>query len=143
MKFFLPCIIVVLTDQITKHLVSRFIPFNSQLNVIGDFLKITFTLNPGAIFGFSVGPYFLYIVGVACIFLLIFTIRKRSILFSIILGGAIGNLIDRIRLGAVIDFIDINVGSFHWPTFNIADSCITIGVILLLLNILNRKAYVE
>ncbi len=143
MKFPIPCFIAVLADQASKYFISRFIPLNGQLRIIGDFVKLTFTLNPGAVFGISVGPYYLYVVAIACVVLIIFTLRKKSVLFSVILGGALGNLIDRIRLGAVIDFIDVQIGSFHWPTFNLADSCITVGVIFLLLNMITQRGSTE
>ncbi len=133
MRFILPCILVVITDQASKYIISRLIPFRGSVRVLGDFIRFIHIYNPGAVFSIPVGSYFPYIVGVACILLFIFTIRKRSVLLSLILGGAISNLIDRIRIGAVVDFIDIGIGNLRWPTFNVADSCITIGVIIIII----------
>ncbi len=143
MRYLPICFIVIIADQVSKYTVTRFIDFNEQVKVLGNFIILTNVRNPGAVFGIPVGPFFLYIVCAACIILFIYTIRKRSVLFSVILGGAIGNLIDRIRLDSVIDFIDIQIGNFTWPTFNLADSCITIGVILLLIIMLRKKSVVE
>jgi len=132
-KFILPCILVVLVDQASKYAILRLIPLGRSVRIFGDFVKFIHVHNPGAIFSIPVGAYFPYIVGAACILLFIFSVRKRSALLSLILGGAIGNLIDRIRIQAVIDFIDIGIGNLRWPTFNVADSCITIGVIILII----------
>jgi len=138
-KFVLPCILVVLVDQASKYAISRLVPLGRSVRIFGDSVRFIHVHNPGAVFSIPVGPYFPYIVGVACILLFIFSVRKRSALLSLILGGAIGNLIDRIRIQAVIDFIDIGIGNLRWPAFNVADSCITIGVIILIIIQLRHK----
>lgn len=143
MKLFLPCFLVVLTDQVSKYAISRLIPLGRGVRIFGDFIRFVHVHNPGAVFSIPVGACFPYIVGAACILLFIYSIRKRSTLLSLIFGGAIGNLIDRIRMGAVIDFIDIGIGNLRWPTFNVADSCITIGVIIFLVSMIGRKSAVE
>jgi signal peptidase II len=139
MKFVLPCILVVITDQVSKYAVSRLIPLGRSVRILGDFVRFIYVHNPGAIFSIPVGPYFLYLVGAACIVLLVYSIRKKSALLSLILGGAIGNLIDRIRIGAVVDFVDIGIGNIRWPAFNVADSCITIGVIIFIILKFRRR----
>ncbi len=132
-KLVLPCVIVLFFDQLSKYMVSHFIPKVGSIRILGEYARIVYTRNPGAVFGIPVGISFPYLVGIACIILLILSVRMRSSVLSLILGGAIGNLIDRIRFGSVVDFIDIGVGNIRWPTFNIADSCITVGIIIIII----------
>jgi len=130
---------IILFDRITKMVFSDLLQFGESLPVITNILHITLVHNTGIAFGFfkDRGITFI-IIPVVAIFLLIFNIyyyRKNEkalsrvyiFAFSLILGGAIGNLIDRIVYGYVIDFIDFRV----WPVFNIADSAITVGAILI------------
>jgi signal peptidase II len=136
------CIAVAL-DQLTKAAVSAELPLYETIPVIGEVVRITHTRNPGIAFGISFGMmngWFLTALtacGVAAI--AVYLIRQRSqgigkmIMLGLILGGAVGNLIDRFRLGEVVDFLDIGVAGYRWPVFNIADSVVVIGVGLLLL----------
>ncbi|MCD5383843.1 signal peptidase II [candidate division WOR-3 bacterium] len=132
MKIILISLFALLADQITKVLVSNFMEQGQSIRIFGDYIRFTYILNPHGVFGISFGPFFPYLVGLACLILLILTIKTRSGLLSLILGGALGNFIDRIRIGAVVDFIDIGVGRLRWPIFNVADSCITVGMIILI-----------
>lgn len=135
---------IVVLDQITKYLVLTSInPFASIK--IFPFLHIVSVRNAGGAFGMfkSVGSTLFIAVSVmAIIFVIWLLIRAKEGYFglSLILGGAIGNLIDRLRYGWVVDFIDLSIGKFHWPAFNVADSALTIGVIVVLLSSkLHRK----
>lgn len=168
---------IVLADQITKVLVKGFsIPFvgiqwegmsyGQTIPLIGDIVRLTYIENPGMAFGINIGgqTFFALFSIIACIgiFWYLYTIRHERVLvrlpFAMILGGAFGNLIDRVFYGvlygeaplfrgAVVDFIDViffNIDIFgyqmtRWPVFNIADSAVTIGVIVLI--IFHREAF--
>jgi signal peptidase II len=131
---------VVLLDRLTKNFFSNFLDLNESISFIPNFLRFTLVHNTGIAFGFfkDCGAVFI-IIPMILTGLLIYNIfyyrhsphlsRIYIIAFSLILGGAIGNLIDRITLGFVIDFIDFRV----WPVFNVADSAITIGAAIILL----------
>ncbi|MCD6098144.1 signal peptidase II [bacterium] len=135
--------IAVLTlDQITKVLVRNSIPPNVTRRVLGDFFSISNVRNRGGAFGTQLGSSYFYIAvsiaAIALIFLYHIKSKRSSTLVDVslmlILGGALGNLSDRIALGYVTDFLDFGIGELRWPAFNVADSSITIGVILLLLS---------
>ena len=133
-------LLVVVIDRLTKLFFSGFLGLNESIAVIQKFLYFTLVHNTGIAFGFfkDCGAVFI-IIPVILTGLLIYNIyyyrhspnlsRTYIVAFSLILGGAIGNLIDRIMLGYVIDFIDFRV----WPVFNVADSAITIGAAIILL----------
>ncbi len=112
--------------------------YGQSVPVIGDYLRITYVTNPNALFGISLGhrfPYPILTAAVSVIIAVLILTEKTKLLssaYGIILGGAIGNLIDRLRMGEVIDFIDAGIKNYRWPTFNIADSAVTIGIILML-----------
>ncbi|HKZ56572.1 MAG: signal peptidase II [Nitrospirota bacterium] len=135
---FLISLIIIVLDQITKHLVLKYMnPFESI--EIFPFLHIVSVRNTGGAFGMfkSVGSTLFIAVSVmAIIFVIWLLIRTKEGYFglSLILGGAIGNITDRLRYGWVVDFIDFSIGKFHWPAFNVADSALTIGVIVVLLS---------
>jgi len=139
---------VLILDQITKWIVYAHLSLHEWIPV-SSFLSITFVMNKGAAFGFlSTAPdgfrafFFivLSIVAMGVILFLYLKIEGRHVLkrlsFSLILGGASGNMIDRVRFGEVVDFIDLHIGRYHWPAFNIADSAITIGVAILVIQII-------
>ena len=147
---------VLLLDQLTKlYIVSTFALYES-VTVFENFFHITYILNPGAAFGIFAGraasfriPFFLTLSVVASVGIVIFyrAVEERlvQVALSLILGGAIGNMIDRARLGEVIDFIDVHWYNNYWPAFNVADSAITIGVGLMILDMVlkekRRKTY--
>jgi signal peptidase II len=143
---------IILLDQFTKGLILRYLPFNNSIPVIKGFFNITHIRNPGGAFGLmaNLSPIlrsivFLFISSLAVGLIFYFyqkTPAKYSWLaaaFALIFGGAIGNLIDRIRLGMVIDFLDFYVGRLHWPAFNIADSAISIGIGIFLYHLMLKK----
>lgn len=144
--------LIIVVDQITKVLISNFMPEHQSVSVIPGLFNITHIRNPGGAFGLlaEASPFlrnlmFLFISSLAVG--LIFWFYKKTppshpILasgFALIFGGAIGNLIDRIRFGKVVDFLDFFVGNLHWPAFNIADSAISIGIGIFALHLLLKK----
>lgn len=138
LRLLIIAIIVVIADQLSKHFVASLMQAGESIPLIKDFLHLTFVRNPGAAFGML--PYqtifFVVITVVVAIFIIYYyrllSADHRLLRFSLalLLGGAIGNLIDRLRTGYVVDFIDFKI----WPpVFNIADSAIVIGIGLFLI----------
>jgi signal peptidase II len=130
--------VVVLLDYLTKKIIVSKLTLYESINVL-PFLNIVYVENKGAAFSLfsNIGNnYFIGISFIAIFAIIIYLSKlpKGLELFSLsmILGGAVGNLIDRIRSGKVLDFIDIFVGTWHWPAFNVADSALTVGIILFL-----------
>ena len=129
---------VALLDFIVKKVIEASVQPYDIIHIF-PFLNIVNVKNTGAAFGIlsTVSNKIFITVSFLAIFFIIFYISKTSsrlekISLSLVLGGALGNLIDRLTIGKVIDFIDFFVGSWHWPAFNIADSALTIGIILFL-----------
>ncbi|MBU4257765.1 MAG: signal peptidase II [Proteobacteria bacterium] len=135
--------IVIILDQITKAIVLYSMPLHYSVSVIPGFFNITHIHNPGGAFGFMANQssvlrsiVFIFFSSLAiCLIFYLYkkTPREYSLFtagFALILGGAIGNLIDRIRFGKVVDFLDFYIGSLHWPAFNIADSAVSIGMVI-------------
>ena len=143
---------VVLLDQATKAgIASKMLLYDSSI-IINGLLNITHVRNPGAAFGFlsHASPVFrsafFILTTVSAIGLIFYYIamskeNETCLVFalSLILGGAAGNLIDRVRFGEVVDFIDVYWKTYHWPAFNVADSFIFLGVLLLLWNNIKSK----
>ena len=134
--------LIVLFDQITKHLVRTNLDLNRPVEVLGNFFRLTFVENSGIVFGVGVGgalPVFTVLSAIATIFIIYFFFRERNghpgvrISLALVLGGAIGNLIDRILFSRVVDFLDFGIGRYRFFVFNIADSAVTIGVCLFLI----------
>ena len=136
---------IVVLDQVTKYLIDSSMRLYQSEELISGVLALTYVRNTGAAFGLLAHapawfrqPFFYLTTGVAIVILGLFLRRlgkqERLARLSIvaILGGALGNLIDRIRFGYVIDFLDVSWQGYHWPAFNVADSCITLGVLGLL-----------
>ncbi len=131
-------LVTVILDQITKALIMHYLALYDSVEIIPNFFNIVYWLNPGAAFGiFQEGGFlrtlFLALVSVAALIILSVLIwqsddTKTAFALSLIGGGAIGNLIDRVRFEAVVDFLDFSILGYHWPAFNVADSAITIGV---------------
>ncbi len=136
---------LIIIDQYTKFMVTLHIPLNYSIKVIDNFFQLTHIRNSGVAFGLFAGSdsetkviFFIAFSTIAILAILVFFHHTRDdkkmaqagliLLFS----GAIGNLIDRILYQEVIDFLDFYYKNFHWPAFNVADSCITIGVALVL-----------
>jgi signal peptidase II len=124
-------------------LIINYLSFSDSVEVF-PFLHIINIRNTGAAFGSfkGLGSGFFIVVSLVAILFVINLLRKKMYNFfglSLVLGGAIGNLIDRIRYGKVVDFVDFNIGSFHWPAFNVADSALTVGIIIILVVSFLRK----
>jgi signal peptidase II len=141
--FFLLSFFLILFDRLSKHIVSN-LDLRQPYVIIENFFQIVKVYNVGIAFGFfsniSANIMNPFIVGIGFVaigwllYLLFF--EKHSIIltlsFHLLLSGAIGNIWDRFLYGAVLDFLDFSFGKYHWPSFNISDSCITLGLILLL-----------
>ena len=139
-------------DQVSKLLIVKAIPLHTARPVIDGVFNLVHVYNPGGAFGMMAGmspairtAVFLFVSAMAIGLILYFyhtTPANRPWLaagFALIFGGAIGNMIDRVRMGAVVDFLDFYVGSWHWPAFNIADSAITTGVGIFVLHLVLKK----
>ncbi len=132
---------VVVFDQLSKWWVMASFALYESRPVVGGLFSLTYVQNTGAAFGLLAGPpvwwrqFFFVLVAVAAMVVLVGAYRhyrRRGWLYGAAIGciggGAVGNLIDRLRFGAVVDFLDFYVKTHHWPAFNIADSAITVGV---------------
>jgi signal peptidase II len=141
--------LVVIIDQLTKLWIMTNLGLHEQQNVISGFFNLVYVTNTGAAFGFLAGSKSwlrqVFFVGVAVVALGVIVyayghLKRQGRIFvyalGLIGGGAIGNLIDRLRFGSVVDFLDFYFGSYHWPAFNAADSAITVGVGLFMLGTL-------
>lgn len=131
--------VILLFDYITKWIIVETVQLHDHIDLL-PFLRIVHVENKGAAFGLFTqlgNNIFILISACAIICIVIYLIKLPIGLevysLSMILGGAAGNLIDRIRIGKVIDFIDIYVMNWHWPAFNVADSALTVGIILFLI----------
>ncbi|GIS47612.1 MAG: lipoprotein signal peptidase [Candidatus Neomarinimicrobiota bacterium] len=150
MKVLFVSAILVLADQISKTIVVKTMSLYESIPVIQNFFHFTYITNDGMAFGINF-PFGYYIFTSLSVLLTLFlfwylwSVRTHSIVIrlgiSFIIAGAIGNLIDRIFLGAVIDFLDFMIGNFHWYVFNLADSYVTVGMVLVLVDsiILEKK----
>lgn len=143
---------IVIVDQIAKVIVDRTMPLHHSIPVIDGVFNLTYVRNTGAAFGiFSESheafrlPFLIVVSVVAIGFIIVMLRRLRSgetglvTALAFILGGAIGNLIDRLVYGEVIDFLDVYWSSYHWPAFNVADSFITIGVTITLFYLIRAR----
>ena len=143
---------IIFLDQVTKLQIMQTMRLHESISVIPNLFSLTYIRNPGAAFGLLAGSsnaFRMVFFGLTSIFALglLGTILLRMpeedwmgrVSVSGILGGAIGNLIDRLRYGEVIDFLDFYVNDYHWPAFNVADSAITVGVIFLIIHFAFEK----
>lgn len=141
--------VVIIADQFTKFIILRDVGLHAAIPVIPGFFHITHVQNPGGAFGFLAnqsalvrGILFLAVSTMAVGLVVWFyhktpaTHRWLAAGFALIFGGAIGNLIDRVRLGRVVDFLDFFIGRWHWPAFNVADSAITIGITIFVIHVI-------
>ena len=142
---------VVLLDFITKAYIDSNMSLHESIVVIGGLLNITYVRNPGAAFSFlaSASPgfrsvFFLTVTILSIVLVLYYIVKSKTeeplmiFALSLILSGALGNFIDRVRIGEVIDFIDVHLGAYHWPAFNVADSAITVGACIMLFAVFKR-----
>lgn len=144
--------VVVFVDQVSKAAIWTYLPLYDSIVVIPSFFDLTHVRNPGGAFGFFAQKseglrqfFFIVLTSVAIIMIFMFyrTIPRShpwlSIGLALIFGGAIGNLIDRIRYGEVVDFLKFYIGNYQWPSFNVADSAITVGVGIFIAHLLFKK----
>lgn len=150
----LPALAVIVLDQISKFVIIRLLDIHETIPVISGFFNLVHVRNRGMAFGLMNRPggsdysfYFLVSATIGAVILLVFWFaglkkdERRLILgFSLIIGGAVGNLIDRLRLREVIDFLDFYISPYHWPAFNVADSAITLGTFWIAINIVLRRS---
>ena len=151
--FILGAIAVIVLDQITKAVITEKLFMYPSHKVIDGFFSLVYVMNPGAAFGFLAGApemfrylFFISVTVLAILLIIYYILKSKSqdvlivISLTLIFGGAVGNLIDRIRFGAVVDFLDFYIGSWHWPAFNVADSAISVGAVLMIWEMLvSRK----
>lgn len=131
---------VIIADLVTKAIITRWLFHGEAVPVIPGFFNIVYYRNPGAAFGiFNHGDVMrrVFLIGSSVVALVVIGVLMRGtksaltlFALSLVAGGAVGNLVDRVRYGTVVDFLDFHIGRYHWPAFNVADSAITIGVIL-------------
>jgi signal peptidase II len=144
LRYLLVSLGVLVLDQWTKWLVEAHLPHHTAQPIIPGFLNLTHVRNTGVAFGLfasdaGVGNnWLLTLLGIGAlvavgVYFWFAPARERSLLvaLALVVGGAVGNLIDRVSSGAVTDFIDVYVGAHHWPSFNVADSAISIGIVLM------------
>ena len=151
MNIYLPTVIVVIVDQLSKNWINNNFNILESREIIGSFIKFSYVKNPGMAFGLSVGGLDIVVTilsFVATLFIAYFHWRERFnhpfivTGLALILGGAIGNLIDRSTIffvqnyEGVVDFIDVGIGTSRWYIFNIADSAVTVGILFYLMHTL-------
>lgn len=153
--FYLFILFAVFVDQVSKYFIIEYfniypeLLINDFLYEVNQYLNIVIVWNKGFAFGlfqnniFSVNILYIFLIGSVILVLIIYANKLNQkyyfLIFGLIIGGALGNLIDRILYGAVVDFIDLHYMNLHWYVFNIADICISIGCILLVLAEITKK----
>ncbi|MGD1076311.1 MAG: signal peptidase II [Thermodesulfovibrionales bacterium] len=135
--YFLSALAVIIIDQLTKYVVRTSLQPFETIRVL-PFLQLVSVRNEGAAFGLfkGMGNTAFILISIAAIILIAYLMargKEDRFGLSLILGGAVGNLLDRIVFGKVTDFIDVFAGSLHWPAFNVADSSLTVGLIVIVL----------
>jgi signal peptidase II len=143
---------VIVLDQYTKYLITQHLTLHHALPVLEPYLTIVHTRNKGIAFGIFSGQAsatqtaLLMLTSLGAIAFIVYLLRGlgekcryATVTLGFILGGAVGNLIDRIRWGEVIDFIDVHWRGYHWPAFNVADSAISVGMVLLVIGMFTKR----
>ena len=144
MYFFIFAVIAAL-DQIIKYIVVSSIDYNYEIEVVKNFFYLTNIRNRGAAWGIlqNYRIFFIVITTVIVFVMLHFMVKEKSnyirVMYAFIIGGAIGNFVDRLFRGYVIDFLDFYIGPYHFPTFNVADIFITLGSILLVYEVVCKE----
>ena len=148
----LTALVILVLDLATKHLALERLPPGRPVHVVDGLFSLTLVMNPGLAFGMlagtpagwrwlvallSIGA--LAVLAVVGLRMLPTGGRLTPLALGLIFGGAVGNLIDRARFGAVVDFVDVHWHAWHWPAFNVADSAITVGVALLALCLMGER----
>jgi signal peptidase II len=145
-------VLVSVVDQAAKYLVAASIPLDGGIVLIPGYLNLVHARNAGAAFGllarseWDLRGAFFVVVSLAAVAVILWLLATSNDVdwrllggYSLFFGGALGNLIDRIRFGEVIDFLDVHVGSSHWPAFNLADSALCIGTGLFVLHFVSAR----
>lgn len=143
-------LVTIVLDQATKLYIHRTLPLHTMIRVIENFFTITYLRNKGAAFGMLANspwrlPFFILVSTIAVVVILVVIKKLRddqtlaAVSLSLIFAGALGNLIDRVRLGEVIDFIYVHWYEHYWPAFNVADSAICVGVFLLAMDMIREE----
>ena len=143
---------IVVLDQLTKYIVTHSLKVNQSV-AISSFFNITYIQNRGILFGMmnnsSFSPFLVIAANIiAIIILILWSLRPDNNFWikegiTLIVSGAVGNLIDRLLYGGVIDFLDFHIGQYHWPAFNVADISITVGTALLGIGLFKEKKNVS
>lgn len=149
--FIWPAVVVLFLDQLSKLIITATFELYQSVPVVRGFFNLVLFRNRGMAFGMMnhrqgrLVFYSLILLTIAAIAVLIYWAARQAkeatrVLFGLglILGGAVGNLVDRVRLGFVIDFLDFFVGRYHWPAFNLADSAITVGTIWVAIHLIRQ-----
>src|SRR5437588_1777109 len=153
---FLIAVSIVFLDRVAKWVIAKEIPLHDSIQVIPDFFRLTHVENRGAAFGLFAESPSEWKIAVLVLFSIVALVIVSALLWrnshaltmtgsalALILGGAVGNLWDRLVSGHVVDFLDFYVDSYHWPAFNVADSAIVIGAVLLVAEILFKPTAEE
>lgn len=137
-------VMVIVLDQLSKFLMLTFVLNEQSVIIIMPFFNLVHAWNTGVSFslfnnGGFIGTLLLCLIVIVIVAILLRWLYKEKtkliqIALGMIIGGAVGNLIDRIRFGAVFDFLDFYIDAYHWPAFNLADSCICIGAVMIILH---------
>jgi signal peptidase II len=143
--------IALLLDQLTKIAIRQTMVLHQSIPVLGEFVKITYVKNSGIAFGLRVPNNTIFtilsILASIGIAIYLFTHLKEGMAIkaslALILGGAVGNLIDRLLFGEVVDFIDVGIKTLRWPVFNVADSVVVIGMFILLFTVIRTNEIEE
>ena len=132
--------VIIVADQLTKAWIRATIAPGASISIVGDYLRLVHSQNNGALFGLFRESAILFGLASIIVIGLIVAYHGRSgrspymsVALGLLLGGAIGNLIDRLRLGHVVDFVDAGIGDVRWYTFNVADAAISFAIVLLIL----------
>ncbi len=143
--FYLVTAVVLVLDQLTKRLITESMFRGESIELLGTFFRLTYVHNDGAAFGLPLGGRWSFIVVTVLVslFILFYYVRSERTLtarwaLALILGGALGNLVDRIRIGEVVDFLHVSVAGFSWPIFNVADIGVSVGVGLLAIHLFRK-----
>lgn len=143
--YFLICMAITILDQVTKRFIADSINYNYEVEIIEDFFYLTNVRNRGAAWGIlqNYRIFFIIITIVIVVSMLHFMMSVKQnyirVVCAFIIGGAVGNFVDRLFRGYVIDFLDFYIGSYHFPTFNVADIFITIGSFLLIVEVFVKR----
>ncbi len=148
MGFLLPAVCIVFFDQATKQF---FWHLGKNFDVLDGILRVTLVKNTGAAFGMFQGSRVFFIIASIIASILIAYVAARTprtkawrrLMLGLVLGGAFGNLIDRTLFGEVIDFIDMGIGTYRWPVYNIADLAVTVGAVGLVIDLTRSREQLE